>query len=125
MTAEEKTKTRIDVDMQYFWNMIVRRLHRLRQIGRVRPLGGLPWTFVFTLLFLSASAVAGPLIPTNPGTTWRYNMTEELGKGLSISNLKPNPYGKVRLPVIYRLEGTEDVDGKGLLKFEMHRAGSI
>jgi len=52
-------------------------------------------------------------------------MTEELGKGLSISNLKPDAYGKVRLPVIYRLEGTEDVDGKGLLKFEMHRAGSI
>ena len=52
-------------------------------------------------------------------------MTEELGKGLSISNLKTDAYGKVRLPVIYRLEGTEDVDGKGLLKFEMHRAGSI
>jgi hypothetical protein len=52
-------------------------------------------------------------------------MTEELGKGLTISNLKPDAYGKVRLPVLYRLEGTEDVDGKGLLKFEMHRAGSI
>ena len=88
-------------------------------------MGGSPWTFVFTLLFVSGSAFAGPLIPTNPGTTWRYNMTEELGKGVSISNLKPDAYGKVRLPVIYRLEGTEDVDGKGLLKFEMHRAGSI
>jgi hypothetical protein len=26
---------------------------------------------------------------------------------------------------LYRLEGTEDVDGKDLLKFEMHRAGTI
>ncbi len=68
---------------------------------------------------------AVPLVPTSPGTTWRYSMTEELGKGLTISNLKPDAYGKVRLPVLYRLEGTEDVDGKGLLKFEMHRAGSI
>ena len=52
-------------------------------------------------------------------------MTEELGKGLTISNLKPDAYGKVRLPVVYRLDGTEDVDGKELLKFEMHRAASI
>jgi hypothetical protein len=86
---------------------------------------GPPWKFFLPLLFLSASAFAVPLVPTNPGTTWRYNMTEELGKGLSISNLKTDAYGKVRLPVIYRLEGTEDVDGKGLLKFEMHREGSI
>jgi hypothetical protein len=52
-------------------------------------------------------------------------MTEEVGKGLTISNLKPGADGKVRLPVLYRLDGTEDVDGKELLKFEMHRAGSI
>ena len=53
------------------------------------------------------------------------NMTEELGKGLTISNLKPDAYGRVRLPVLYRLDGMEDVDRKQLLKFEMHRAGSI
>jgi len=111
--------------MQYFWNMTVRRLHRLRQIDSARPLGRLAWTFLFSLLFLSASAFAVPLVPTNPGTTWRYNLTEELGKGVSISNLKADVDGKVRLPVIYRLEGTEDIDGKGLLKFEMHRAGSV
>ncbi len=52
-------------------------------------------------------------------------MTEEVGKGLTISNLKQAADGKVRLAVVYRLDGTEDVDGKGLLKFEMHRAGSI
>ena len=52
-------------------------------------------------------------------------MTEELGKGLTISNLKTDADGRVRLPVVYRLDGMEDVDGKELLKFEMHRAGSI
>jgi hypothetical protein len=76
--------------------------------------------------FLSiASALAAPLVPTNPGTTWRYSMTEEVGKGLTITNLKSDADGKVRLPVLYRLDGIEDVDGKELLKFEMNRAGSI
>ena len=111
--------------------MIVRRLHRLHEIGRVRPQpagrgeGAPPGSLVLALLFLSASALAAPLVPTNPGTTWRYSMTEELGKGLTISNLKPDAYGRVRLPVLYRLDGMEDVDRKQLLKFEMHRAGSI
>ena len=72
-----------------------------------------------------SSIFAAPVIPTAPGTTWRYNMTEEIGKGLNVSNLKTDADGMIRLPVLYRLEGTEDVDGKDLLKFEMHRAGTI
>ncbi|MGB9474435.1 MAG: hypothetical protein WCE87_05125 [Candidatus Udaeobacter sp.] len=80
---------------------------------------------VLALLFLPASALAAPLVPVNFGTTWRYSMTEEVGKGLTISNLKPGADGKVRLPVIYRLDGIENLDGRQLLKFEMHRAGSI
>ena len=111
--------------------MIVHRLHRLRGIGRARPQparrceGAPPWSSVLALLLLPASALAAPLFPINPGTTWRYSMTEELGKGLTISNLKPDADAKVRLSVLYRLNGIEDVDGKELLKFEMHRAGSI
>src|ERR1043166_4813613 len=72
-----------------------------------------------------SSVLAAPVIPTAPGTSWRYNMTEEIGKGLNVSNVKADADGKIRLPVLYRLEGTEDVDGKDLLKFEMHRAGTI
>src|SRR5437762_1141313 len=72
-----------------------------------------------------SSVFAAPVIPIAPGTSWRYNMTEEIGKGLDVSNLKADPDGKIRMPVLYRLEGTEDVDGKDLLKFEMHRAGTI
>ena len=72
-----------------------------------------------------SSVFAAPVIPTAPGTSWRYNMTEEIGKGLNLPNVKADVDGKIRLGVTYRLEGTEDVDGKGLLKFEMHRAGMI
>src|SRR5438477_10016875 len=72
-----------------------------------------------------SSVFAAPVIPTVPGTTWRYNMTEEIGKGLNVPDVKADADGKIRLPVLYRLEGTEDIDGKNLLKFEMHRAGAI
>src|SRR5437667_44525 len=72
-----------------------------------------------------SSVFAAPVIPIAPGTSWRYNMTEEIGKGLNLANVKADTDGKIRLGVTYRLEGTEDVDGKGLLKFEMHRAGTI
>jgi hypothetical protein len=71
------------------------------------------------------SVLAAPAIPIAPGTSWRYNMTEEVGKEFSLSNVKPDADGKIRLPVLYRVEGTENVDGKDLLKFEMHRAGAI
>lgn len=72
-----------------------------------------------------SSVFGAPVIPTAPGTSWRYNMTEEMGKGLNIPNVKADADGKIRLPVLYRLEGIEDVDGKDLLKFEMHRAGTV
>jgi hypothetical protein len=68
---------------------------------------------------------AGQLIPTADGTGWRYNMTQEVGKGLSVPDVKPDADGKIRLPVLYRIDGTENVDGKELLKFEMHRGGVI
>jgi len=70
-------------------------------------------------------ALAVPAIPIAPGTSWRYNMTEEVGKGFSLANMKADPDGKIRLSVLYRVEGTENVDGKDLLKFEMHRAGAV
>ncbi len=100
--------------------MTVRRLHR--RCGEPRPNA---WSLIPALLFFSAPAFAAPLVPTNPGTTWRYNLTEELGKGLTIPNLKTDIDGRVRLPVLYRLDGMETVDGKDLLKFEMHRADAI
>ncbi len=82
--------------------------------------------FCAIVYFLGITSVlAVPAIPIAPGTSWRYNMTEEVGKGVSLSNVKTDADGKIRLPVLYRVEGTENVDGKDLLKFEMHRAGAI
>src|SRR4029453_4691607 len=76
-------------------------------------------------LTATASMFATPIIPTAPGMAWRYNMTQEVDHGLSVPDVKPDPDGKIRAPVVYRIEGTENVDGKELLKFEMHRAGVI
>lgn len=78
-----------------------------------------------TCFFGICFALAASLVPTLPGTSWRYNMTEEVGRGLNVSNVKTDADGKIRLPVLYRLDGIENVDGKDLLKFEMHRAGII
>jgi hypothetical protein len=81
------------------------------------------------ILILTAVPLAtvcdAQIIPTADGTSWRYNMTEEVGKGLDIRDIKPDADGKIRQPVLYRIDGTENVDGKDLLKFEMHRAGVL
>ena len=82
--------------------------------------------FCSAIYFFGISFVlAVPIVPTAPGTSWRYNMTEEVGKGLDLSNVKTDADGKIRLPVLYRIEGTQNVDGKDLLKFEMHRGDTI
>src|SRR5205823_2815022 len=52
-------------------------------------------------------------------------MTEEVGKSVSVRNAKPDAEGKIRSEVLYRIDGAEDVDGKELLQFEMHRAGVV
>jgi hypothetical protein len=82
-----------------------------------------------TLMLFTAAPLAmvfgGELIPTADGTAWRYNMTEEIGKGLDIRDAKTDADGKIRLPVLYRIDGRENIDGKDLLKFEMHRAGVL
>jgi hypothetical protein len=74
---------------------------------------------------LSFVSAGQELTPTAPGTGWRYKMTEEPGKGLRIPNSKADATGTVRVSVLYRIAGTENIDGKELLKFEMHRAGVV
>jgi hypothetical protein len=82
-------------------------------------------TSVLIISVTATTSIAAPLIPTAPGTAWRYNMTQEVDHGLTVPDVRPDSDGKIRTPVVYRIEGTEDVDGKELLKFEMHRAGVI
>lgn len=81
-------------------------------------------TLILTVAPLAA-VFGGELIPTADGTSWRYSMTQEIGKGLDIRNAKTDADRKIRLSVLYRIDGTENIDGKDLLKFEMHRAGVI
>ena len=62
-------------------------------------------------LILTAAPLAvvfgGDMIPTADGTSWRYDMTEEIGKGLDLRNAKTDADGKIRLQVLYRIDGTE------------------
>jgi hypothetical protein len=71
------------------------------------------------------SASGEELVPTADGTTWLYEMTQEAGKKFSFSDAKPGPDGKVHRLAVYRITGTQEVDGKKLLKFEMIRDGVI
>src|SRR5947208_14992416 len=52
-------------------------------------------------------------------------MIQEVGKGLRVPDSKTDADGKIRGSVLYRISGMENVDGKELLKFEMHRAGVV
>jgi hypothetical protein len=80
---------------------------------------------ILTVSVTATASIAAPIIPTALGTAWRYNMTQEMDHGLSVPDAGPDVDGKIRAPVVYRIEGTENIDGKELLKFEMHRAGVI
>jgi hypothetical protein len=80
----------------------------------------------FILTTLPLAFVSGaPLIPTTDGTTWLYEMTQKTGPEFTLADAKTGPDGKVHALAAYRLTGTQDVDGKHLLKFEMHRDGVV
>ena len=85
-----------------------------------------PGAQLFTLIFFTGSLAFGsPLIPTKEGTTWFYNMSEQLGEGIKLSTAQPDADGKVRTPVVYHIAGKQTVEGKEALVFEMHRAGTV
>ncbi|MDB6146615.1 MAG: hypothetical protein JWO45_279 [Spartobacteria bacterium] len=65
------------------------------------------------------------IIPTTPGMSWPYNMTQETGEGVRFSKTAANADGRIQASVIYRLNGSREVNGKTLLEFEMHREGRI
>src|SRR5437879_3211356 len=76
---------------------------------------------VVPLIFASGKE----LVPTADGTTWLYEMTQETGKKFAFSDAKPGPDGKVHRLAAYRINGTQEVNGKILLKFEMICEGVI
>ena len=52
-------------------------------------------------------------------------MIHEAGEGIKFSGTDPDVGGRLRVSVFYRVAGTRNVDGKQLLVFEMHRAGTV
>lgn len=81
----------------------------------------------FSSIIIAVVVFSSPeqIIPINEGTTWRYNMTEEAGPGMRLSDEADRETGSLQAQVIYRVEGTKEIDGRKLLQFEMHRAGRI
>ena len=52
-------------------------------------------------------------------------MTEEIGKGLNISNEKQMPTERSHLPVVYRLEGTETLTERTFSSLKCTGSGTI
>jgi hypothetical protein len=85
------------------------------------------------VIFLAAaaaatSASAEPLLPTATGTTWKYQMIQEFGKGVhpgADENVKLDPDGKLRLPVIIFVAGTEKIDGVETTRYDLYRQGRV
>jgi hypothetical protein len=83
------------------------------------------FAMLFGLLGVMVFSAPEQIIPVNPGTTWHYNMVEEAGPGARLTDDANNEAGTLRVPVIYRIEGEREVDGRKLLQFEMLRSGRI
>ena len=86
--------------------------------------------FLVAIAFLCGGTLAGAesILPTADGTTWKYQMTQEFGQGVRPTagqNAKVDPDGKVRLPVVISIHGTEEIDGIATHKFEMRREGAV
>jgi hypothetical protein len=65
------------------------------------------------------------LIPTDEGTTWLYELTEEAGAKFAFAPGTADPDGKIHRLAAYRISGIENLDGQRLLRFEMHRDGIV
>lgn len=86
--------------------------------------------FFFAIAFFCTSAVAfsESMFPTAPGTVWKYQMVQEFGTGVhpgADENVKLDPDGKVRLPVIIFVAGTENIDGIETTRYDLYRQGRV
>lgn len=79
------------------------------------------------LVSAAYSAYAESLLPTNAGTTWKYQMTQEFGQGVKANDpsVKADADGKVRLPITIIVTGSEKIDNVEVHKFEMRRQGAV
>jgi hypothetical protein len=77
---------------------------------------------LFTSLPL-ASAASVPLIPTDPGTSWVYQMTQENATNMSL-DLQESPEKK-SFDVTYRMGGAALLDGTDFLKLELYQGNAL
>src|SRR5438552_16582993 len=82
---------------------------------------------VVAWLCASTLARAEPILPTTEGTTWKYEMTQEFGEGVKLSDasIKPEADGKVHLPVVVFVAGPEKIDNAEAHKSETRRQGAV
>jgi hypothetical protein len=82
---------------------------------------------VVAWLCASTLARAEPILPTAEGTTWKYEMTQEFGEGVKLSDasIKPEADGKVHLPVVVFVAGPEKIDNAEAHKFETYRQSAV
>jgi hypothetical protein len=67
------------------------------------------------------------LFPSEKGTLWRYQMTQEFGEGVRPSGgaEQIGPDGKLRLPVDVFAAGAEKIHGVDMVKYETHRLSVV
>jgi hypothetical protein len=106
-------------------SILIIRLNKKRPRVSQFPQVKSSFLIILATILGAGFAAAGPIVPTENGMTWRYRMTEEAGEGLRFSNAKADENGTVQMPVAYRIDGTQKMDGRELLKFEMHRGGTV
>jgi hypothetical protein len=77
--------------------------------------------------FVAAQAHGATPFPSEKGTLWKYQMTQEFGEGVrpSSGTDQVGSDGKLRLPVEVYAAGTERIDGVDTVKYETHRLGVV
>jgi hypothetical protein len=78
-----------------------------------------------SILGVAVFSAPDQIIPARPGTAWYYNMIEEAGPSARLSDESQKESGTLRVPVVYRIQGQRELDGRALLEFEMHRGGRV
>lgn len=84
-----------------------------------------PFSLITAIIGVVVLSSPEQIMPANQGMSWHYNMTEESGPSVRLSDEKNREAGTLHAQVIYRVDGTEEIEGKKLLQFEMHRAGRV
>jgi hypothetical protein len=82
---------------------------------------------ILIVVFATTIGRAETFLPTAPGTVWKYQMTQEFGAGVRITDpsIKPDADGTVRLPVALTVTGMEKIDNVEAYKLEWRRQGKV